>query len=117
MAARVCTKCDLKLPNQHRFGRCPVCDENTTVQFFEAEQKDWQVRVSELQQPLVVDEAYQNEVDWRLYRFKRMGLDHDIACHVAAKRELTGGYTVDLEEFRKLLERGATPTQAARILG
>ncbi len=53
----------------------------------------------------------------RALRLHELGLDYDRAIFLAGLRASEGGYLIDVHRFEDLTRNGATPKQAAEILG
>lgn len=114
MAAYVCSHCEVHLPvGDHENRTCPGCGEKTTYNIAHTPHADWETRVARSSSRSSDDDKV---TDWRLLQLLQAGLDYETANELATMRR-PDGTTVDVGRFHELVERGATPAQAARILG
>ena len=111
MAAYVCATCETRFPPEGRFTKCPSCGTSTRYSITESFQSDWEELVGRAEASKVVTTEEERVTNWRLLRLLNAGLDYDTSVTLAAD------HSVDIMEFRRLVSRGATPQQAARILG
>jgi RNA polymerase subunit RPABC4/transcription elongation factor Spt4 len=117
VAARYCSRCWIAYPPDH--STCDVCGTSPlTYDGFRNTDTNWEdlARIAvEVRDAQASDEATRI-VFWRISRLCHMGLDTETSLAIAGRRE-GGAFVVDLGEFARILKKGATPAQAARILG
>jgi hypothetical protein len=119
--ARICGRCEVSLPEDEEYKECPGCGEETKFTIGTKADVDWQARITEIiaEQQAKLGRGDLAILRQRARRLHDAGLDYDRAVELAARRNPLPeqGFTVDVGKFAALVAQGATPDQAARILG
>ena len=120
MAARVCKPCKINYPVSDDFAKCQACGGNARYALIQQPHQDWAARV-EAAKPKAAHSRYESRsvIANRALRLQQAGLEpyHLVLELAGARHPEHGGYVVSVHEFEKLVGCGATPDQAARILG
>lgn len=117
MAARRCSSCSRNYALG--VGSCPSCGGQTWHVADGTPDDDADAQADD---PTAGVFSANSKVDgWRFDEFVRLGLDLETAERAALERQTAdegtpGGYRVDLHDFARLIDRGATAPQAFGIL-
>lgn len=111
MAARVCSVCDLAIPqSESKHNVCPVCEGTFRADYSRDADRDWQEQVERAKVDAHVRAHESERVEvWRL----RSALALGVPVELAEEYALSHG---DRQQLADLIAAGCAPATAARIV-
>lgn len=109
--SRRCSLCGISYPFYGHADKCDVCEGTIDTVDGDGPDDDWKEKVELAKQAReAFIDAPDKVIDWRMHQLFKAGYDRTAAAAIAARRE------IDLHHAISLIERGADPATATKIL-